>query len=148
MFWTTEKYWNKHWNSMFFFTKMFLLIRKIMFMNVNILRKIETLNKDVGDGHGRNVFILHQVQIKAKEEVLGDGISGRSVELWELLSYRKWIEPCNLSTVVPMAKSNTSAQMSSVVLGVSDLPALELLRGTCLGPTLTLQLCVLIRGSY
>lgn len=46
---------------MFFFTKMFLLIRKIMFMNVNILRKIKTFNKDVGDGHGRNVFILHQV---------------------------------------------------------------------------------------
>lgn len=148
MFWTTEKYWNKHWNSIFFFKKMFLLIRKIMFMNVNILQKIETFNKDVGNGHGRNVYILHRVQIKAKEEILGDGISGRSVELWELLSYLKWIELCNLSKAVPIAKSNTSAQMSSVVLGVSDLPALELLRGTCSGPTLTLHLCVLIRVSY
>lgn len=63
---------------------MFMLIRKMMFMNASESRKKKSLIKMWGIGMEEiNTFYLW---IKTEEEILGDGISGGSVEVWELLS--------------------------------------------------------------
>lgn len=101
-----------------------MLIRKMMLMNASDSRKKKKkreIYKDVGNKYGRNKYTLLCVRIKTEEEILGDGISGRSVEVWELAKIGRTMQPMNSCSD---CKIKHFCSDGSMALGFSDLPAL------------------------
>lgn len=86
-------------------------------MPVTPEKKKEKFNKDVGDKYGRNKYTVHYVWIKI-EEILGDGISGRSVEVWELAKTGRTMQPVNSC---PDCKVKCLCSDGLRALGFSDL---------------------------